>query len=56
MQRTQNSETVLEKKDKTGGFTLHHFRTSYKATINTQGGIDKRVDIQINGIALRVQK
>ena len=55
MQRTQDSQTIL-KGNKVGEFTHSNLKTYYTVTAINTASSDIRIDIWINGTALRVQK
>lgn len=41
------AKTTLKKENKFGWFTLFNFKTNYKAMVSNQGGIDVRIDKEI---------
>ena len=53
MQGTQNSQNNLEK---IGGLTFLHLKTYHKLWYSRQCGTDIKINIQMNGIELRIQK
>ena len=56
MEGTQKSQNNLEKKNKVGGVTLPAFETYYKAINRGQCAYWHKIDRQINGNKLRIQK
>lgn len=56
MEGTQNSQNNLEKRNKVSELTLPAFETHSKAVSNDDSAYWHKIDRQINGNKLRIQK